>query len=475
MISGAVAHRTALDAAIEAAATVRGLSPEALRINGPCTSPGSRSQAEAAAGASGLIPPSGHVAGVYAKMDESVGVHKAPANVSLEGALDIQVLLSAGDEEQLNPSTTSMNCVRSFTGRGIRIWGARTLSHDPAWLHVSVRRLVLTIGRWLDATLSGLAFEPNDSGLWIRASREVTAFLDDLYQQGALPGAPAGGGVLRDVRRGHQPEGRARSGGSSSPRSASPSATPEEFLVVRLVHDDTGSPSRAPHRSWRDIDLSRAGASLNRGAENMAIDRQDPFLGYNFAVELDGITRMGFKQALGPRELDRGHGLSGGHRSQRSRSASSRGWSRILEHLAPAAASPTITRSGTGGTDVATRQDRRGATISIILRNDAGRTRRSAGTSRTAGPAKWTGPALRRDLATRSPSRRWSSRTRASRCRSGSRRAAHRASSRSRCRTAIRGRTAPCHREGVMRLSHRVRRDRAAQGPAGAGRTRAIW
>ena len=86
-----------------------------------------------------MVPPSGHVAGVWARSDAERGVHKAPANEVIRGAVDLEIRLSKGEQDLLNP--IGVNCVRAFPGRGIRIWGARTLSSDPAWRYLNVRRL----------------------------------------------------------------------------------------------------------------------------------------------------------------------------------------------------------------------------------------------------------------------------------------------------------------------------------------------
>ncbi len=124
------------------------------------------------------VPPCGHVAGVYARSDQRVGVHKAPANEILEGVLDLEVNLTNTEQGELNPF--GINCLRAFPGRGIRVWGARTLSNDPAWTYVNVRRLFLTVGRWIERNMPGVTFEPNDSRLWARIVRELTAYFNDL-------------------------------------------------------------------------------------------------------------------------------------------------------------------------------------------------------------------------------------------------------------------------------------------------------
>ena len=149
------------------------------------------------------VPPCGHVAGVYTRTDRITGFHKAPANEVLEGVLDLEVHLTDADQGQLNPE--GVNCLRAFPGRGIRVWGARTVSADPAWRYINVRRLFLTASRWVAVSLGDVAWEPHDPALWARISRKLTSYCEDLQRRGAAGGTHAAGGVLRQVRRRDQP------------------------------------------------------------------------------------------------------------------------------------------------------------------------------------------------------------------------------------------------------------------------------
>lgn len=135
------------------------------------------------------VPPCGHVAGVFARTDLRAGVHKAPANEVVEGVLDLQAILTAQDVGTLHAG--GVNSLRALPGRGIRVWGARTLAADPAWRDIAARRTVLTVRRWLQRFMEGLVYEPNDVRLWVRIMRELTAYLDDLFQRGALQGTTA--------------------------------------------------------------------------------------------------------------------------------------------------------------------------------------------------------------------------------------------------------------------------------------------
>lgn len=133
-----------------------------------------------------LVPPSGHMVGVYNRSDAERGVHKAPANEIVVGALNLELNLSKGEQDVLNP--IGVNCIRAFPGRGIRVWGGRTLSSDGAWRYVNVRRLFIMVEASMDAGLQWVVFEPNDSTLWARVRRDVTSFLRVVWRSGALFG-----------------------------------------------------------------------------------------------------------------------------------------------------------------------------------------------------------------------------------------------------------------------------------------------
>jgi hypothetical protein len=126
------------------------------------------------------------VAGVYARVDTQRGVHKAPANEAILGALGLRYLVSRGDQQDLNPR--GVNCIRDLNG-AIRVWGARTLSSDPSWTYISVRRLFLYLRESIDEGLQWTVFEPNDAALWAKIRRNVSAFLTRVWRDGALFGA----------------------------------------------------------------------------------------------------------------------------------------------------------------------------------------------------------------------------------------------------------------------------------------------
>ncbi|MGW6412626.1 phage tail sheath subtilisin-like domain-containing protein [Streptomyces vinaceus] len=143
--------------------------------------------ADPATGKGFRMPPSGHVAGLWARNDETRGVHRAPANEVVRGALDLAIQITKGEQEQLNPA--GVNCIRSFPGRGIRVWGARTLSSDPAWRYLNVRRLFNYLEESIYLGSQWVVFEPNNEMLWATIRRNVGAFLNNEWRNGALFGS----------------------------------------------------------------------------------------------------------------------------------------------------------------------------------------------------------------------------------------------------------------------------------------------
>jgi uncharacterized protein len=142
------------------------------------------------AGKAAFVPPSGHMAGIWARSDGERGVHKAPANEVVRGAISLELQLTKAEHDQLNP--WGINCIRSFPGRGIRVWGARTLSSDPAWRYLNIRRLFNYLEGSILRGTQWVVFEPNDMALWERVKRTVNAFLVRTWRDGALFGATAG-------------------------------------------------------------------------------------------------------------------------------------------------------------------------------------------------------------------------------------------------------------------------------------------
>ncbi|GAB2618704.1 phage tail sheath family protein [Pseudactinotalea suaedae] len=134
-----------------------------------------------------LIPPSGHVAGVWARTDDSRGVWKAPANDTIRGVLDVERSITQNEQSVLNP--IGINAIRPFGTRGIRIWGARTLASDTDWRYLNVRRLFNMVEATILEGTQWAVFEPNDVTLWEGVKRTLTGFLHGLWQEGALFGS----------------------------------------------------------------------------------------------------------------------------------------------------------------------------------------------------------------------------------------------------------------------------------------------
>jgi phage tail sheath protein FI len=133
-----------------------------------------------------LIPPSGHIAGLWARTDATRGVWKAPANDTLRGVLDIERTVTQNEQSLLNP--IGINCIRPFGVRGIRVWGARTLASDTDWNYINVRRLFNMVEKTILDGTQWAVFEPNDVPLWEGVKRTLNAFLRGLWTEGALAG-----------------------------------------------------------------------------------------------------------------------------------------------------------------------------------------------------------------------------------------------------------------------------------------------
>ena len=142
---------------------------------------------EPSTGQNVFVPPSGHMGGVWARSDATRGVHKAPANEVVRGAITLETNITKAEHDLLNPN--GINCIRTFPGRGIRVWGARTISSDPSWRFINVRRLFNFIEESILEGTQWVVFEPNDQDLWARINRTITGFLLNVWRDGALFGA----------------------------------------------------------------------------------------------------------------------------------------------------------------------------------------------------------------------------------------------------------------------------------------------
>jgi hypothetical protein len=198
-------------------------------MNGALYCPWLRIQPET--GSNRLVPPCGHVAGIFARTDAKVGVFKAPANEEIAGVLDLESD-TGGEQDRLNAE--GINCLRALPGRGIRVWGARTLSREPQWRYVNVRRLFITLRRWINMNMTWVTFEPNTAHLWMRIQRELSSYLNGLWQAGALQGeTPQQAFYVKcdgETNPADSPGDRVVSEIGLAP------TVPAEFVVVHIIH-----------------------------------------------------------------------------------------------------------------------------------------------------------------------------------------------------------------------------------------------
>ena len=133
-----------------------------------------------------FFPPSGAMAGIYARTDTERGVSKAPANEIVRACTGLSTTYNEGEQDILNPQ--GVNLIRSFTGRGIRVWGARTISSNGLWKYINVRRLFIYVEESIKANTNWVVFEPNSEVLWSRVKRTIEMFLASCWSEGMLAG-----------------------------------------------------------------------------------------------------------------------------------------------------------------------------------------------------------------------------------------------------------------------------------------------
>lgn len=153
-----------------------------------------------------LLPPSGAMAGIYCRVDQAYGVSKAPANISPSGVASLTVTLSDADQEDLNMPLDgkAVNAIRTFSGRGVVVWGARTLDgNSQDFRYISVRRTLIMLEQSIKAGLLPCTFLPNNSTTWASVASSITLFLSQQWEQGALLGANADDAFSVDVGLDH--------------------------------------------------------------------------------------------------------------------------------------------------------------------------------------------------------------------------------------------------------------------------------
>ncbi len=134
-----------------------------------------------------LVPPGGHVAGIYARVDIEQGIHKAPTNQIVQGAADLEFAVNQRQQDMLNPQ--GINCINNFVGRGIRVWGARTLSNSPETKYVTVRRLLIYLEQSIAKGTAWATFELNNEATWMKVKTAIENFLNQTWRTGMLLGA----------------------------------------------------------------------------------------------------------------------------------------------------------------------------------------------------------------------------------------------------------------------------------------------
>jgi uncharacterized protein len=187
-----------------------------------------------------MIPPCGHMMGLWCQTDETRGVYKAPANVVPRGVLGLAYDTNFREQEMLNPK--GINCIRKFKERGTLVWGARTLAErsDVDWRYISVRRLMSFISKSIENGTQWAVFEPNDEDLWARVTRTVSNFLERLWREGALFWGNSRRGFLCEMRSGSKHDGNNSDG-----------------AFIRRSWGMSCSPSRVRHLPHQSVEWSR--------------------------------------------------------------------------------------------------------------------------------------------------------------------------------------------------------------------------
>jgi phage tail sheath protein FI len=186
------------------------------------------------------LPPSAAIAGVYASVDRSRGVWKAPANVSLSYVIGPLVKITNAEQDNLNVDPTagiSINAIRAFAGKGTLVWGARTLAgNDNEWRYVSVRRLFIMIEESVQKSTAFAVFEPNDATTWLKVKAMIESYLYGLWQQGALVGSTSEDAYFVNVGLGKSMTSQDVLEGRMIVEIGIAAVRPAEFIILRFSH-----------------------------------------------------------------------------------------------------------------------------------------------------------------------------------------------------------------------------------------------
>ncbi|WP_028510153.1 phage tail sheath subtilisin-like domain-containing protein [Ruminococcus sp. NK3A76] len=178
------------------------------------------------------IPPSGSIIGIFARSDNARGVHKAPANEVVRSCVGLDIQFNKGEQDILNPK--GVNLIRPFPGQGIRVWGARTVSSDPSWKYVNVRRLFIFLEESIKANTNWAVFEPNDEALWTRVHRTISVFLNGMWRNGSLAGSTADEAFFVNIGRSTMSQDDIDNGRLVCVIGVAP-VKPAEFVIFRIT------------------------------------------------------------------------------------------------------------------------------------------------------------------------------------------------------------------------------------------------
>lgn len=185
-----------------------------------------------------FLPPSAAICGVYARCDLSIGVHKAPANEVVRACTGLEYSYNNAEQDRLNPA--GVNLIRSFPGRGIRVWGARTCSSNGNWKYINVRRLFIYLEESIKANTNWVVFEPNTELLWTRVQRSVELFLTSVWNAGALAGAAPGEAFFVKIGRDTMTQDDIDNGRLICVIGVAP-VKPAEFVIFRIGQQTANS------------------------------------------------------------------------------------------------------------------------------------------------------------------------------------------------------------------------------------------
>ena len=178
-----------------------------------------------------IAPPSGSILGVYARTDNTIGVHKAPANEVVRACTGLASTYNTAEQDLLNPK--GINLIRSFPGRGIRVWGARTASSNATWKYINVRRLFIYLEESIRANTNWVVFEPNTEALWGRVKRTIEMFLASTWRSGALAGTSPSEAFFVEIGRSTMTQDDIDNGRLICVIGVAP-VKPAEFVIFRI-------------------------------------------------------------------------------------------------------------------------------------------------------------------------------------------------------------------------------------------------